>query len=54
MARRDAEYGLGDSPKAVSDTFWALRARAEKEPVEWEGRSWTATDIRSLMRAGVR
>ncbi|MFB7177964.1 alpha/beta hydrolase [Streptomyces sp. NPDC056257] len=36
-AQRSAEYGLGDSPKAVSDTFWALVARADKEPIDLEG-----------------
>ncbi|MER6203572.1 alpha/beta hydrolase [Streptomyces sp. NPDC001586] len=36
-AQRSAEYGLGDSPKAVSETFWGLVARADKEPIDLEG-----------------
>lgn len=49
-AERNAEFGLGDRPKGVSDTFWALLADVEKDPIDWEGRSWTATQIRNLMR----
>ncbi|MEU9160380.1 alpha/beta hydrolase [Streptomyces sp. NPDC048424] len=36
-AQRSAEYGLGDSPRAVSETFWGLVARADKEPIDLEG-----------------
>ncbi len=36
-AQRSAEYGLGDTPKAVSETFWGLVARADKEPIELDG-----------------
>ncbi|WP_411104783.1 alpha/beta hydrolase [Streptomyces sp. cmx-4-9] len=46
-AERSAEYGLGDTPKAVSDTFWALVARADREPVELDGMKLTGDDIRA-------
>ncbi|MFJ6777681.1 alpha/beta fold hydrolase [Streptomyces yangpuensis] len=36
-AQRSAEYGLGDTPKAVSDTFWGLVERADREPIDFEG-----------------
>ncbi|WP_079406788.1 alpha/beta hydrolase [Streptomyces sp. 3211] len=36
-AQRSAEYGLGETPKAVSETFWGLVARADKEPIELDG-----------------
>ncbi|MFJ8565745.1 alpha/beta hydrolase [Streptomyces sp. NPDC093514] len=36
-AQRSAEYGLGETPKAVSETFWGLVARADKEPIEFDG-----------------
>ncbi|MGW6873068.1 alpha/beta hydrolase [Streptomyces xanthophaeus] len=45
-AERSAEFGLGDSPKAVSDTFWGLVARADREPIEWDGLKLTGDDIR--------
>lgn len=46
-AERSAEYQLGDSPKAVSDTFWALVARADREPIDFEGQKITGDIIRS-------
>ncbi|MEV7521421.1 alpha/beta hydrolase [Streptomyces sp. NPDC091371] len=46
-AERSAEYGLGDSPQAVSDTFWGLVARADREPVDFEGMKITGDDIRT-------
>ncbi|MBT2541110.1 alpha/beta fold hydrolase [Streptomyces sp. ISL-44] len=46
-AERSAEYGLGDTPKAVSDTFWALVARADKEPIDFEGQKINGDLIRS-------
>ncbi|MCX4695776.1 alpha/beta hydrolase [Streptomyces sp. NBC_01408] len=45
-AERSAEYRLGDTPKAVSDTFWGLVARADREPIEFEGLKLTGDDIR--------
>ncbi|MEV6683455.1 alpha/beta hydrolase [Streptomyces erythrochromogenes] len=56
-AERNAEFGLGDSPKAVSDTFWALVARADKEPIKIDTRYWpaetTGDDIRRSTRGEV-
>ncbi|WP_030717722.1 alpha/beta hydrolase [Streptomyces sp. NRRL F-2580] len=46
-AQRAAEYGLGDSPKAVSETFWELVARADKEPIDLEGMKVDGDMIRS-------
>lgn len=46
-AGRSAEYGLGDTPKAVSDTFWALVARADREPIDFEGQKVDGDLIRS-------
>ncbi len=46
-AQRSAEYELGDTPKAVSETFWALVARADKEPFEFEGMKVDGDMIRS-------
>lgn len=45
-AERSAEYHLGDTPKAVSDTFWGLVARADREPIDFEGMKVTGDDIR--------
>ncbi|WP_051807937.1 alpha/beta fold hydrolase [Streptomyces sp. NRRL F-2664] len=56
-AERNADFGLGDSPQAVSDTFWALVARADKEPIKIESRYWpsetTGDDIRRATRGQV-
>ncbi|MFB7053398.1 alpha/beta hydrolase [Streptomyces vinaceus] len=53
-AEHNAEFGLGDSAKAVSDTFWALVERADKEPIKFNGRGWppevTGDDIRRNAR----
>ncbi|MER7461559.1 alpha/beta hydrolase [Streptomyces sp. NPDC097981] len=46
-AERAAEYQLGDTPDAVSKTFWDLVARADKEPVELDGMKLTGDDIRT-------
>ncbi|MGW0392062.1 alpha/beta hydrolase [Streptomyces sp. NPDC003042] len=46
-AERDAEYRLGATPEAVSATFWGLVARADREPIEFEGRKWTGDEIRT-------
>ncbi|MFF0219155.1 alpha/beta hydrolase [Streptomyces vinaceus] len=48
-AEHDKEYGLGDSPQAVADTFWQLVEHAEREPIDM-GVPWTAAKIRSAMR----
>ncbi|MET8753231.1 alpha/beta hydrolase [Streptomyces sp. NPDC004667] len=53
-AEHNAEFGLGDSPEAVSDTFWALVEGADKEPIKFNGRGWppevTGDDIRANAR----
>ncbi|MFF4579707.1 alpha/beta hydrolase [Streptomyces sp. NPDC001389] len=45
-AERDAEYHLGATPEAVSATFWGLVARADRDPVEFQGQKITGDDIR--------
>ncbi|MFD7031620.1 alpha/beta hydrolase [Streptomyces sp. NPDC059917] len=46
-AERDATYHLGASPAAVSATFWALVARADRDPIEFQGEKLTGDTIRS-------
>ncbi|MDK9500832.1 alpha/beta hydrolase [Streptomyces katrae] len=46
-AERDGEYRLGSTPQAVSATFWGLVARADREPIEFQGMKLTGDDIRS-------
>ncbi|WP_405833055.1 alpha/beta hydrolase [Streptomyces sp. NBC_00105] len=46
-AQRSAEFQLGDSPKAVSETFWGLVARADKEPIDFDGMKVDGDMIRS-------
>lgn len=46
-AERAGEFRLGDTPKAVSDTFWALVARADADPIVLEGQKITGDDIRA-------
>ncbi|MFG2981157.1 alpha/beta fold hydrolase [Streptomyces sp. NPDC048258] len=50
-AERSAQYGLGDTPKAVSDTFWALVERADREPFDFEGQKVTGDLIRTARGA---
>ncbi|MGW7027262.1 alpha/beta hydrolase [Streptomyces xanthophaeus] len=45
-AERSAEYGLGATPEAVSGTFWALVARADREPIDYFGQKVTGDEIR--------
>ncbi|MET9608497.1 alpha/beta fold hydrolase [Streptomyces sp. NPDC006512] len=47
-AERDGEFGLGATPAAVSASFWNLVARADREPVEFDGVKVTGDDIRTL------
>ncbi|MDX3540524.1 alpha/beta hydrolase [Streptomyces sp. MB09-01] len=47
-AQRSAEYQLGDTPKAVSETFWGLVARADKEPIDLEGMKVDGDMIRAV------
>ncbi|MEU3777531.1 alpha/beta hydrolase [Streptomyces sp. NPDC032472] len=46
-AERNGEFGLGDTPAAVSKTFWDLVARADREPIEFEGQKFTGDMIRT-------
>ncbi|THA37624.1 alpha/beta hydrolase [Streptomyces sp. A1547] len=46
-AERAAEFQLGDTPDAVSRTFWDLVARADKQPIEFDGIKLTGDDIRT-------
>lgn len=45
-AERAGEYHLGDSPAAVSTTFWDLVARADRDPIPFQGQKITGDDIR--------
>ncbi|MDJ0381231.1 alpha/beta hydrolase [Streptomyces sp. G-G2] len=46
-AERSETYGLGATPKAVSDTFWALVARADRDPFLHQGQKVTGDDLRA-------
>ncbi|MGW6984585.1 alpha/beta hydrolase [Streptomyces sp. NPDC054932] len=46
-AQRSAEHQLGETPKAVSETFWGLVARADKEPIDLDGLKVDGDMIRS-------
>lgn len=46
-AERSDEYGLGATPEAVSATFWALVARADRDPIIHYGDKVTGDDIRA-------
>ncbi|MBT2457547.1 alpha/beta hydrolase [Streptomyces sp. ISL-86] len=46
-AERAGEYQLGDTPKAVSETFWALVARADEDPIDFDGEKVTGDRIRT-------
>lgn len=52
-ARRNEEYGLGATPAAVRAAFWDLVARADREPVLFEGQPLSGADIRSNSRVFV-
>ncbi|MET9697363.1 alpha/beta hydrolase [Streptomyces sp. NPDC006529] len=45
-AERDDYYKLGATPQAVADTFWALVARADREPFLYNGQRMTGDTIR--------
>ncbi|MER5733690.1 alpha/beta hydrolase [Streptomyces sp. NPDC002138] len=49
-AERDAAYHLGATPEAVSRTFWELVARADRDPVEFQGEKVTGDTIRGARR----
>ncbi|MFD7556292.1 alpha/beta hydrolase [Streptomyces sp. NPDC059835] len=46
-AERSDDYGLGTTPEAVSATFWALVARADRDPIIHYGEKMTGDDIRA-------
>lgn len=46
-AQRSGEYHLGDSPAAVSQTFWELVARADRDPIVFQGQKISGDDIRA-------
>ncbi|MFD9302833.1 alpha/beta hydrolase [Streptomyces sp. NPDC060048] len=46
-AERADQFHLGDSPAAVSATFWDLVARAEREPIDFQGQKFGGDDIRA-------
>ncbi|MGW5397518.1 alpha/beta hydrolase [Streptomyces sp. NPDC003952] len=45
-AERSGEHHLGESPAAVSKTFWDLVARADRDPIDFQGEKITGDDIR--------
>ncbi|MFE9560345.1 alpha/beta hydrolase [Streptomyces sp. NPDC006487] len=45
-AQRAGEYHLGESPATVSKTFWDLVARADRDPIVFEGQKINGDDIR--------
>ncbi len=49
-ARRNPTYRLGSTPEAVRKTFYDLVARADREPIRYEGTSLAGADIRSESR----
>ncbi|PCG82942.1 alpha/beta hydrolase [Streptomyces sp. WZ.A104] len=46
-ARRHTAYGLGGTPAEVRKSYWDLIARANREPVLFEGRTLTGDGIRA-------
>ncbi|MER7047163.1 alpha/beta hydrolase [Streptomyces jumonjinensis] len=50
-ARRNAEFGLGDTPAAVSRTFWDIIRQADRKPITIGDTPFTGAEIRDLMRA---
>ncbi|MER5758017.1 alpha/beta hydrolase [Streptomyces sp. NPDC002082] len=45
-AERSGEFHLGESPAAVSKTFWDLVARADRDPIVFQGEKINGDDIR--------
>ncbi|MFG2295540.1 alpha/beta hydrolase [Streptomyces sp. NPDC048603] len=46
-AERNAAYGLGSTPEAVSKTFWGLVAQADRKPIDFFGSKLKGDDIRA-------
>ncbi|MEU8437796.1 alpha/beta hydrolase [Streptomyces sp. NPDC029216] len=53
-AERSDTYGLGATPEAVSATFWALVARADRDPIIHYGEKMTGDDLRADPSPGVQ
>ncbi|MEU5161330.1 alpha/beta hydrolase [Streptomyces sp. NPDC020875] len=50
-AERDARYGFGATPAAVTDTFWDLVAHADRTPIDLgAGRTLNGDGVRDEMR----
>ncbi len=49
-AARHRTYELGKTPAEVRKTFWNLIAQANREPVHFEGATFTGDDIRANSR----
>ncbi|MFE4636790.1 alpha/beta hydrolase [Streptomyces sp. NPDC056773] len=45
-AERSGEHHLGETPAAVSKTFWDLVARADRDPIDFQGEKINGDDIR--------
>ncbi|MEV0523416.1 alpha/beta hydrolase [Streptomyces sp. NPDC050439] len=50
-AARDATYGLGDTPAAVSKTFWDVVDKADRDPIVVDGIPLDGAGVRDLVRA---
>ncbi|MGW6023818.1 alpha/beta hydrolase [Streptomyces sp. NPDC055099] len=50
-AAHDATYGLGDTPAAVSKSFWDVVARADRDPIVVDGIPLDGAGVRDLVRA---
>ncbi|MEU9604982.1 alpha/beta fold hydrolase [Streptomyces sp. NPDC048057] len=50
-AERNAQYGLGATPGAVSRTFWGLVAQANRTPIKVGTTPFDGDQIRAAMRA---
>lgn len=49
-AQHHGTYQLGDTPAEVKKTFWALIARADRNPITYEGGKLNGDDIRADLR----
>lgn len=52
-AQRDATYHLGTTPGAVRTVFWDLVARADVDPIDAGGDTYTGDDIRFRAETGM-
>ncbi|MFI1158312.1 alpha/beta fold hydrolase [Streptomyces sioyaensis] len=50
-AQRHGTYQLGDTPAEVKKMFWGLIARADRNPIAYEGGKRNGDDIRAELRA---